>query len=140
MEKRHFPLSKAKSFKLGSNWHWRVVALTIGDSKCRLLLSLHPTKQTARVMLGREVGQDMLVLARLESHASHSGWHVHADCDMGSKVPGRTRSTDEQRVPGRGKFIKEVDSLITCDDVTARAFKTFMLHKASTPDGGPMVL
>lgn len=76
-----FPLSKAKSFRVGTvGWRWRLILLDADATRFRLLCMYHTGKQNFVAILATPVGADLLVLGALESHGTHPGWHVHAPC------------------------------------------------------------
>jgi len=72
-----FPLSKSHNYTLGSAWRWRVCRLVSGDKNFRLLVAYQAAKAQYQAWLGCESGADQAVLARLEFHPSHRGWHCH---------------------------------------------------------------
>jgi hypothetical protein len=77
MPRQAFPLSKTHTFSLGSGWRWRVISLEAGGRRFRLLVAYEASKDQYRAWLGLEVGTDQALLARLEYHPSHRGWHCH---------------------------------------------------------------
>jgi hypothetical protein len=78
MPKTAFPLSKSHSYQLGSNWEWRVCLLSCDEGfRYRLLVAFDAAKQQYRAWLGLEIGNDLAILARLEFHPDHKGWHCH---------------------------------------------------------------
>src|SRR6266446_4395964 len=99
MTKAAFPLSKNNSLRLGSGWEWRVLRLTYGGVQCRLLVAFHALKQNAFAHLGIETGNDTRVICMLETHSTHSGWHVHASCNEKDALPGRLRFPGQRRIP-----------------------------------------
>lgn len=88
-----FPLSRAKSFRVGApGWRWRVIQLSADGASYRLLCLYHAGKQNFMAILATPVGGDLLVIGALESHGTHPGWHVHAACKPPSpKNSGRLR-------------------------------------------------
>ncbi|MGX7873692.1 hypothetical protein ACVDG5_013830 [Mesorhizobium sp. ORM6] len=77
MPKTAFPLSKSHTFQLGKGWRWCVLALASEDRRYRLLVAYEKSKAQYRAWLGLESGTDQALLARLEYHPSHRGWHCH---------------------------------------------------------------
>ena len=77
MPRNAFPLSKTHTYSLGSGWRWRVLELDAGGRRFHLLVAYEKTKAQYRAWLGLEVGTDQALLARLEYHPSHRGWHCH---------------------------------------------------------------
>ncbi len=88
MPRTAFPLSKSgnKAYKLG-NRRWRVVTFDACGVGCRLLINYHPMLSQYQAILGVEVGGDTKVLAFLEHHPTHKGWHAHICCDEIKDVP-----------------------------------------------------
>lgn len=77
MPRTCFPLSKNKSFTLGAGWDWRVFTLQSGSDVFRLLVAFRSDKEQYLAWLGLKDGDDQALLARLEFHPSHHGWHCH---------------------------------------------------------------
>jgi len=78
MPRSAFPLSKSHSYLLGSSWRWLVWNLAASGRKFRLLVAYDHGKAQYRAWLGLEaVDGDQAILARLEHHPSHKGWHCH---------------------------------------------------------------
>jgi hypothetical protein len=77
MPRSAFPLSKSHSYALGSGWDWSVCVLESDDNRYKLLVAFDPFKEQYRAWLGLESGSDLALLARLEFHPSHKGWHLH---------------------------------------------------------------
>lgn len=77
MPRTAFPLSKSHSYVLGSGWRWCVLELAAGARRFRLLVAYQKAKAQYRAWLGLESGTDQALLARLEYHPSHRGWHCH---------------------------------------------------------------
>jgi hypothetical protein len=99
-----FPLSKAKGLRVGGGWHWTIIELQAGKAECRLLVAYHPTKENYLAALGYAVGADTHVIATLEYHSTHPGWHVHGCClPARTGNIGRARYPDMRRVPSSGK-------------------------------------
>lgn len=88
MPRSAFPLSKAgnKAYKLGSR-RWRVVTFEAHGLNCRLLINFSRPLGQYQAILGVEVAGDTKVLASLEHHPTHKGWHVHVCCRPIKDVP-----------------------------------------------------
>lgn len=127
MPKTVFPMSKTRFFRLGDGWHWRVVSFTDGKREFRLLVALHEYKQNAYATLGEVVGPDMKVIASAETHSTHPGWHIHANCGLTATVAGRMRDPDMKRIPGKSRLHKPLKTLLIPNDVFARAIAIFRL-------------
>ena len=77
MPRTAFPLSKTHTFSLGNGWRWCVLELSDDGRRFRLLVAYERSKAQYRAWLGLEAGTDQALLARLEYHPSHRGWHCH---------------------------------------------------------------
>lgn len=77
MPRHAFPLSRSHSYSLGSNFDWCVCEAVAGRDEYRLLVAFDPAKAQYRAWLGLICGHDTKLLARLEYHPDHKGWHVH---------------------------------------------------------------
>jgi hypothetical protein len=72
-----FPLSHKGKIKLAKAWSWSVHTLEDGQRMYRLLVAFEPTKNQYLAWLGVAFGGDQAVVARVELHATHDGWHCH---------------------------------------------------------------
>lgn len=126
MPKSIFPLSKSHSFKVPQSFNWRLVCFECLGEKFRLLIYYRYDISSYSATLGHDVGGDMLVMARLEFHGTHPGWHMHAVCDSTGRVPGRTGA--DIRFPDANSFHKDLIFGVV-DDSTAykTAIKAFKL-------------
>ena len=88
MPRAAFPLSKSsnRAYRLG-NRRWRVVQFTSRGLVCRVLINYSAALAQYQATLGVDFGSDVKVLASLELHPTHGGWHAHACCDDVSTVP-----------------------------------------------------
>lgn len=78
MAKGDFPLSKNNSFRLGTGWEYCIHTLSQeGVDDMRLLIAFNPGKRDYLAWLALTSPKDQALVARLEYHASHLGWHVH---------------------------------------------------------------
>jgi hypothetical protein len=77
MPKSAFPLSKSDSYRLTGAWRWRVLRVSAEGVSFRLLVAFVPSKRQYQAWLGAEFGADQAVVARVEFHATHHGWHCH---------------------------------------------------------------
>jgi hypothetical protein len=79
MGKDSFPLSKRSSFQLGNQWHWRVDHWSAGILTGRLLIAYHLGKGNYLAWISIEQEpKEFAVIACLEFHGDHDGWHVHS--------------------------------------------------------------
>ena len=122
MPKTAFPLSKNNSFRLGIGWDWCVHHVAGKSGEFRLLIAYHRGKSDYLAWLGQIVGNDTAILARLEFHKSHLGWHVHlkakevADVSLGVvKQPGEKLVDCSHETPAP----------MTNGEATTAAFKMF---------------
>lgn len=99
-----FRLSKARSFRVGApGWRWRVMNLECEGHSYQLLVTYHAAKQNFVAILTTPVADDLLVLACLEYHSTHRGWHAHAWCkEADGTHRGRLRYPGMRRVPPGG--------------------------------------
>lgn len=72
-----FPLSHKSKIRLGKSWNWSVHKLEDGQRLYRLLVAFEPSKNQYWAWLGVAFDNDQAVIARVELHASHDGWHCH---------------------------------------------------------------
>lgn len=77
MPDKAFPLSKGRSYSLGSNWRWCVCELEGDGTAYLLLIAFDYMKAQYRAWLGLRHGADQALIGRLEYHPTHRGWHVH---------------------------------------------------------------
>jgi len=78
MAKAEFPLSKNNSFRLGKGWEYCVHELSCdANGPMRLLIAFNPAKREYLAWLALATDTDQALVARLEYHRSHLGWHVH---------------------------------------------------------------
>jgi hypothetical protein len=77
MPRTAFPLSKSHTYSLGSGWRWMTLRLQGDGRHYRLLVAYEQGKSQYQAWLGLESGADQALLARLEYHPSHRGWHCH---------------------------------------------------------------
>lgn len=118
MTRTAFPLSKSggKAYRLG-NRRWRVVTFQIGAASYRLLINYSHTLGQYQAMLGLEAGGDTKVIASLELHPTHGGWHIHSACEDDSHIPsGIKRGPWVKNVPIR---VRPFDSKCPANDSEA---------------------
>lgn len=125
MEKGDFPLSKNSSFRLGAGWEYCVHQLA-GSNPMRLLIALNEGKRDYLAWLAIEHGNDHMIIARLEYHASHLGWHVHLKPDDLAKVSwGVVKQPGEKLVDCKSQR----DPAIDRNDAEALAFRIFNVQQ-----------
>lgn len=126
-----FPLSKAKGLRVGGGWHWVIIELEAGKAECRLLVAYHPAKENYLAVLGYLVGADTHVIAALEYHGTHPGWHVHGCC-LSAKPGnvGRIRYPDMKRMPDGKSHHRSTVFGVSEADALEPAIKHFRLRDA----------
>lgn len=121
MTKGDFPLSKNSSFRLGTGWEYCIHELS-GPNRMRLLIAFHVGKRDYLAWLTIENDHDQMIIARLEYHASHLGWHVHLKPDDLAKVAwGVVKQPGERLVDCKSDFDPAIDK----NDAEAVAFRVF---------------
>lgn len=128
-----FPLSKrrGRAYRLGVAYRWRVITFTALGSKFRLLIVFNAAKEQYRATLAYDQDRDMSVIASLEYHGTHPGWHLHGACgDIGTIPLGSMRGAWQKRFPPARTAHRRYDFGIT-DDVSALEVAAwfFRLHK-----------
>lgn len=72
-----FPLSHKGKIKLGKAWQWCVHTVADDARSYRILVAFDAGKNQYWAWLGAIFGTDQAVIARVELHSSHDGWHCH---------------------------------------------------------------
>ena len=100
MPVKAFPLSKTgRGYRVGPQWDWCVYSLASGDSQYRLLIAFDQGKEQYLAWLGLADGEDQALLARLEFHPTHRGWHCHIKSgEAGDVSRGVVKQRDERLV------------------------------------------
>lgn len=101
--------AKAKAYKYGPQYQWRIVAYQSGGLDCRLRILLNLDKQIFRATMAVVSDGDTLVLCDYEYHASEPGWHCHARCDDLADVNASTNRFGARRLPGSSSFHRRPD-------------------------------
>ena len=127
MPKNYFPLSKNKSYQIPAKWDaWRVVRFNALGCYFRLLIAFDAGYEEYRGWLARERGADMVLLARLEHHGSHPGWHCHANCDDPSmQTPGVVKGFGDRRIPKARHRHRRTRFEVTEANALSTAFEFF---------------
>ena len=125
MPRTQFPLSKG-SFRVRSDYNWSVSTFDCLGQTFRLLIFYRIDKQEYGAFLGLIDDKDTRVLARLEFHASHGGWHIHTNCETDQTPGGRTGGNAYIRIPKSHDEDRRSDFDITDDAkalyIAAKAF------------------
>lgn len=138
MTRDAFPLSKRSSFQLGNQWHWRVDHWQAGSARGRLLIAYHLGKGNYLAWISLERSpSDFSVIACLEFHGDHDGWHVHSGTgaiadfatgctrqrSLGIRIP-RKGGYHRKRTAGSGALVDGIAmSQITAQNIAYRAFR-----------------
>lgn len=103
---KSFPLSKAKAknYKYGPSYKWRVVKFDALGHKFRVLVLFNQGKGIFRASLGVEVAADMRVLCMHEFHAKEPGWHCHAHLCEAADVDAGVFRGAMRKWPKKGKL------------------------------------
>ncbi len=132
MPRSAFPLSrvKSKAYKLG-NRRWRVLCFDAAGQKCRLLINYSSALGQYQAMLGIDQSGDTKVVARLERHPTHGGWHAHVACDTDKVAAGIKGGATVQKLAGScGKFKRSVPA--SDEAAFNMAVDFFKLHLTGT--------
>jgi hypothetical protein len=129
-----FPLSRSFSVQLGRGWHWRVDHLAGGGTSLRILISFNLDIEQYRAWLAMPRGDANVIVAQLEFHGDHPGWHCHvACCDLEDVEVGQGRPRSAARIPGSSCKHRRQTFDMTESAALARAFNFFRV--TGTPEG-----
>lgn len=74
--------------------------LEVEKRSFHIVIAFHEGKENYVAHLLYPVGNDSLVLATVEYHGTHPGWHLHVNCDgEGGDNVGRLRYPAQRRIP-----------------------------------------
>lgn len=128
LKKTAFPLSRSSSFRPPASWQRRVVQFDALNYRCRLLVAFDVGKEEYRAWLAVERGQDQILLARLEFHGSHVGWHCHTICrDRSGDTSGVVKGFGDTRYPSAGSYHRRKEFDITELTALSKACKFFRI-------------
>jgi hypothetical protein len=123
-----FPLRGSKGVHLGIGFRWRIVELEVNGRQFRLLVAYDPAKQNFSAYLALCGTSSCLVLARLEYHSTHPGWHVHACCESSeARQWGRVGYPEMNRIPANARSQRNIDFCADDDDAITIAAKHFRI-------------
>ena len=125
MPKAAFPLSKNSSFRLGTGWDWCVHVVDCAGQAMRLLIAFNAGKQEYLAWLAIDTGNDLGLIARLEYHASHLGWHVHLKPNDLAKLSYGVVKQSGEKLKACGKGVPPVTGK---GQATALAFSLFQVE------------
>ncbi|WP_141245585.1 hypothetical protein [Mesorhizobium sp. WSM3864] len=101
--------AKAKAYKYGPLYQWRVISFVAEGHDCRVLLLFNEAKQIFRASLGVVRGGETLVICDYEYHASEPGWHCHARCADLSKLNQAHNRFGGVRLPKTNAYHRRVE-------------------------------
>jgi hypothetical protein len=132
-----FRMAKGHSYMLPRKWHWRVDGLTSEKGNFRLLTGYDPHKWEYKAWLGLVRERDCPIVAALEFHGSHGGWHCHvAKCSIAELDSGDTRPRYFSRCPRVSGKIQAVTFEMSEPTALAKAFKFFRVGAADKGELG----
>jgi hypothetical protein len=129
-----FRLSKRHGLELGRNWHWRVDVVEDGTLIYRLLTAFNLDHVEFRAWLSTASGDDNVIVAQLEFHGDHPGWHCHiACCDLEDVEAGQSHPRSAYRFPGGNSKHRRLAFDLTESSALSTAFNFFRI--TGTPEG-----
>ena len=78
--KKVLALSRGK-LNLGAQWTWRRISIAAKNHNFLVVVAFHEAKQNYHAYLALIGKEDSLVLASIQNHSTHPGWHLHVNCD-----------------------------------------------------------
>jgi hypothetical protein len=137
MPRTAFPLSKSHSYPLGSSFDWCVVETQSDERAYRLLVAFDWAKAQYRAWLGMIDGADQALIARLEFHPSHKGWHCHV---KSGPIDGVARGVVKESGSRDRCRICNVDQTFSVTQLDALniAFHAFNVDGALPPKEGEL--
>jgi hypothetical protein len=100
MSTSSFPISKNYGVQLGRNWHWRVDVVKGTGAEFRILTAFHAGKEEYKSSMTIARGNQHVVVACLEFHGDHPGWHCHLPCcEMAEVEAGQGHPRSANRLP-----------------------------------------
>jgi hypothetical protein len=108
--------------------------VSAGDIAFRLLTAFHSETEEYRAWLSVPRGAAHVIVAQLEFHGTHPGWHCHvACCDLDEVEAGQAHPRRAMRLPDGNTWHRRQGFDVTESSALARAFKFF--HVTGTPEG-----
>jgi hypothetical protein len=131
-----FALSRRGSMGLGRGWHWRVDSLDANGTELRLLTTFNPRIEEFRSWLGYPKEGMLVIVARLEFHGSHPGWHCHsACCDVAEIEPGQPLHRQTVRIPAADQRHRKLEFVRH----EAAALAAFRLYRVTGTPAGRLI-
>lgn len=140
LRQKDFPLSKrgGRVYPLTRQWRWRMTTLAFKDRKFRIMTTYHKAVPEFAAVVAEDLGKDSRVVARLEFHGSHDGWHMHPICtDFDNVVSGITKPHGTVRLPSAKGFHRHVEILRdgkSMSDACAGAIVSSAFNLGDVPD------
>lgn len=91
--------AKAKAYKFGPAYSWRIVRFSCDGIDCRVRILLNESKAIFRATLGVVEASDMKILCDYEFHMSEPGWHCHARCGDIEDIDAARNRFGSLRIP-----------------------------------------
>ncbi|MBB3937724.1 hypothetical protein [Aureimonas phyllosphaerae] len=111
--------AKAKAYKYGPLYQWRIVTFACSGHDCRVRLLLNEDKQIFRASLGVVVSGETISICDYEWHASEPGWHCHARCDEFRHLSASFNRFGGQRIPKANSHHRRVEFRFKRDVLSA---------------------
>lgn len=115
LRQKDFPLSKkgGRAYPLTRQWRWRVTTLEYEGRKFRLMASYHKSAPEFCAILAEDLDKDSRIIARLEFHGTHDGWHIHPYCeDFDDVISGITKPMGTRRIPPERAYHRHTEMLV----------------------------
>jgi hypothetical protein len=129
-----FPISKSYGVLLGRNWHWRSDAVEGNGMAFRILTAFHPGKEEYKACMVVPRGNQHVVVASLEFHGDHPGWHCHLPCcDLDDVEAGQGHPRSANRLPAAVGNHRRMGFGMTESAALAKSFEFFRV--TGTPKG-----
>lgn len=114
--------AKAKAYKFGPSYSWRIIEFGCGEYECRVRILLNESKQIFKALLGVTKDNETKMICEYEFHASEPGWHCHTRCGPIEEISGTRTRYGGIRLPKAGAFHRRSEFMFkskTIDKVSA---------------------
>jgi len=109
--------AKAKAYKFGSGYSWRVITFECCDLDCRVRILLNEQKQIFRASIGVTENGETKLICDYEFHASEPGWHCHARCDDIAELDSLKTRFGGLRIPKAGAFHRRTEFIFNTQPI-----------------------
>ena len=76
------------------------------------MATYHKIAPEFAAILAEDLDKDSRVIARVEFHGTHDGWHAHSVCcDFDKVLPGIVIPNETTRIPSAGAYHRHMDML-----------------------------